>query len=225
MVSNDDEDLPGCVCDIENNYLTKQPFDSDAPCYCCDTENPLVVGAINNQCVGKDNTVFNEDTCGFDCVEKYVQVEVNGVDECIRCDAETGAFINEDDGVCECPELFMLFNGECVACSGLNARLNILGECDCGNDEILNDDGVCECDASIETEYKLWPLFIAIPEGDNKGCVKCYGLGAQLNDNGVCTCEGVVDAQFDAFEIGKCACKRNIFTVSIVFLINFRLFL
>ena len=224
MVLNGNDDLPGCVCDIDNNYLTKQPYDIDAPCYCCDTAKPLVVGAINNQCVGKDNTVFNEDTCGFDCVDKYVFVE--GVDECIRCDAETGASIN--DGVCECPDLFMLFNGGCVACSGLNARLNILGECVCGHNEILNADGVCECDASTGTievnsiEYDLGPLFITIPDGDNRGCVKCYGLGAQLNDDGVCTCEGVVDAQFDAFEIGKCVCKPNIFTVSNVFHVFFR---
>ena len=204
MVLNDNEELPECICDSENNYLTAL----DGSCYCCDEENPLVFGAINDQCVGKANTEFNEDTCGYDCVDKYVPVN----DECVRCDAETGAFIN-DDGVCECPDLFMLFNGGCVACSGLNARLNMLGECVCGHGEILNDDGVCECDASVDDVFSS-PLFITIPEGDNAGCVKCYGLGAQLNDDGVCTCEGVVDAQFDAFEIGKCVCKPGIFTVS-----------
>ena len=97
----------------------------------------------------------------------------------------------------------MLFNGGCVACSGLNARLNILGQCVCGHNEILNDDGICECDDSVDDVFQS-PLFITISEGNNAGCVKCYGLGAQINDDGVCTCEGVVNAQFDAFEIGKC---------------------
>ena len=201
MVPNADEN--GCVCDEENHYLTAL----DGSCYCCDTDNALVFGAIDDICIGKPNTEFDEETCGFNCVEKYVQV----ADECVRCDAETGAFIEDD--VCTCPELFMLFNGGCVACSGLNARLNILGQCVCGHDEILNDDGICECDASVDDVFES-PMFITIPDGDNAGCVKCYGLGAQLNDDGVCTCEGVVDAQFDAFEIGKCVCKPGIFTVS-----------
>ena len=107
----------------------------------------------------------------------------------------------------------MLFNGGCVACSGLNARLNTLGQCVCGHYEILNDDGICECDASVDDVFQS-SMFITINEGDNAGCYKCYGMGAQLNDDGVCTCEGVVDAQFDAFEIGKCVCKPGIFTVS-----------
>ena len=124
----------------------------------------------------------------------------------------SGAFLDEN-GICTCPNLFMLFNGGCVACSGLNARLNTLGQCVCGHYEILNDDGICECDASVDDVFQS-SMFITINEGDNAGCYKCYGMGAQLNDDGVCTCEGVVDAQFDAFEIGKCVCKPGIFTVS-----------
>ena len=85
----------------------------------------------------------------------------------------------------------------------LGTWLNILGECVCGHYEILNDDGVCECDTTDD-------MFITT----ETGCVKCYGLGALLNDDGICTCEGVVDAQFDAFEIGKCVCKPGVFTVS-----------
>ena len=127
---------------------------------------------------------------------------------------------DNENNVCECPEHYISFNDECVACSGLNARVNNLGECVCGRDEILNVDGICQCDASLDPDFQLWPLFITIPEGDNRGCVKCYGLGAHLNDDGRCTCEGVVDSQFDAFEFGKCVCKPNIFTVSILSIKN-----
>ena len=189
MVLNEDENE--CLCDIANNYLSA----SDGTCYCCDISNDLVIGAFDDQCFGKANAEFDEETCGFNCIEEYEQV----ADQCVRYDNTTedgtyikctgpGAFMTVDgecicDGnffsimsedepglcVCDIAQRSFNYNKMCRTCTGVGNFVEEDDEfkCVCGNNAVFN----------LETIGDACICNIGYLEGDDNNCYKC--------DNGV----------------------------------------
>ena len=178
-------DKTACICDEANNFLTM----SDGMCTCCDESADLTSLFFNDECICVENASFDEETCECTCEDGFLQAG----EVCVACDESTGAEL--DGSECVCPDdTTIIFEGACVTCSGLGARLNIKGACVCGPNEELVD-GVCQC---------IDETFLPTDEA----CVKCFGLGAELNAAGECECT-LEHSLFSPDSVGECICMSE----------------
>ena len=108
-------DGTACVCDADANFHTA----SDGACVLCDEAANLISGFVDDVCTCVDNADF-DDNGECLCDDGFHDFE----SACHPCDTESGATFEE--GVCSCPADHMMHETSCVACSGMNAELDLV---------------------------------------------------------------------------------------------------